>query len=72
MNLEIKARFPHQEDVDRIVRVMKNRGYLITDETAYKIWEDYSEAVSAGWLILPKEDEELATIILNNAKLEEK
>lgn len=70
MNLKIKERLPYQKDVDRIVRIMKGKGYLITDEDAYKIWLDYSERVSANWLILPDSDEDLINIILANSKLE--
>lgn len=70
MNLKIKARLPYQGDVDRIVRVMKENGYSITDEDAYKIWIDYSERVEATWLILPDSDEDLKNIILVNAKME--
>ncbi len=71
MDLKIKARLPYQGDVDRIIRVMKEKGYLITDESAYMIWKDYSEGVEANWLILPASDEDLVNIILANAKLEE-
>ena len=55
------------KDVDRIVKVMQERGYEISREDAETIWEDCSENWAAGWLILPTSDDELAKEILSNS-----
>jgi len=44
-------------DVDRIVKVFEDRGHELSRNDAHAAWEAYSDALCAGWLILPDEDE---------------
>ncbi len=46
----------YTEDINRIIQVMANNGYEITEEQACQAWEKHSEDWAAGWLILPTED----------------
>lgn len=47
------------EDTDRIVRVMNERGFECPRDMALAIWKHESEASCAGWLGLPKSDDDL-------------
>lgn len=47
------------EDIKRIIKVGLGCGYVLTPEEADDLWVEYSNAVFAGWLVLPKEDEVL-------------
>lgn len=42
----------YPSDIDRIVRVMRAEGYLVSRADARRAWEAYSESYSAGWLIM--------------------
>lgn len=53
----------HHEDVERIQRVILQNGYEADYDDAAKIWDDFSDSYSAGWLGLPDDDKELWQII---------
>jgi hypothetical protein len=46
----------YRKDIERIVAVYEKYGYAISHNDALKAWECYSDALAAGWLILPDED----------------
>lgn len=63
---KIKVRDPYtdhlteyREDVDRIVLVLKYHDYEATPDQAVRLWELYSESVAAGWLGLPRDNDEV-------------
>jgi hypothetical protein len=51
--------FNQRDDVERIVRVFALRGYEIDAMTAYHAWGRYSDAMCAGWMMLPDDDNEV-------------
>lgn len=54
-----------KEDIQRIVSVCARKGYELSEQDAMLAWEKYSEDhYCAGWLILPKEDEQLFNDIM--------
>lgn len=53
-----------KENIDRIVSVCFQRGYLISGQDAMVAWERYSDMFAAGWLCLPKEDDHLFNDIM--------
>lgn len=67
--LKPKIEYPKEQDVDRIVDIMRERGYTIEESDAYQIWSEWSNAVEANWLQLPEEDDILVSIILNSTKV---
>jgi hypothetical protein len=50
-------------DVSRIRKVAKSKGYYLTTKQAEKVWQLYSNSMSAGWIRLPDDDQELWNII---------
>ena len=59
-----KPTSPYQRDINRIVSVCQDRGYVISPEDAQTVWETYSESMAAGWMGLPDTNTELFTIVL--------
>lgn len=51
------AAFRHQEDVERIIRICAERGYIIDATTARAAWENYSDTMAANWLSLYEDDD---------------
>lgn len=49
----------YDRDIERIVQVMEDYGYICAYETAYKAWTNHSEMFAAGWLSLPEADRTL-------------
>lgn len=58
-------------DVERIVRVCAASGYEITADVARKAWENYSESMAAGWMLLPDEDSYLLSMVLSWTEIEQ-
>lgn len=52
-----------EQDCARIVQVSLRHGFVLTLKQAEMIWEEYSEDYAAGWMTLPKTDEELWEIL---------
>ncbi len=53
------------DDVLRIRKALWDKGvntYLID---AYLMWDEYSESLCAGWIILPETDEEIFNILVS-------
>jgi predicted metal-dependent peptidase len=49
----------YSEDVERIQKILANKGYEATLIECEKLWDTYSESMEAGWIILPKSDEDV-------------
>ena len=49
----------YDADVTRIKKVFEDRGYEITRHDAYEAWDYYSSSMCAGWMGLPKDDQEI-------------
>ena len=60
--------FSYPDDVRRIVELFKSKGIIITPSEAEELWDDYSDSMCAGWLILPSNDNELFEIVVEQAK----
>lgn len=64
----LKIKYPNDgirypEDVERIGKILYDRGYFSTPEQCQQIWELYSDTLCAGWLGLPEEDEHVMNCI---------
>ncbi len=59
--LKFKEQYNHHyeytNDIDRIVEIFAQRGYEISHTDACRAWEEYSDSMCAGWLILGEDDE---------------
>ena len=51
------------EDVQRLQRIAWKYGFEVSAMDAEKIWRDYSDSVSAGWLGLFDDDNENMRIL---------
>lgn len=49
----------YPRDVQRIQKVLIENGYEATLIECQNLWKEYSNDVSALWLLLPKQDEEV-------------
>ena len=60
-----KEKFEHRfiKDVERIQQVMVSKGYYCTLKMSATMWEEYSDAYCAAWLILPESDDKLINIL---------
>jgi len=61
--LEKLDRPEYIEDSIKIVKIAFEHGVLLQVSEAEKIWLDYSDSLAAGWINLPKDDNELWLII---------
>ena len=52
-----KCQYP--ADVARIIHVAAAHGVVLSALEAEKAWDDYSESLCAGWIILPESDDEI-------------
>jgi hypothetical protein len=52
------AEIDYPEDVDRIQKAFYSQGFLIASEIAVYAWHEYSGDMAAGWICLPKDDDE--------------
>lgn len=49
--------YNYTDDINRIVKIFADRGYEITSEDAFRAWEEFSDSMCAGWLILGSDDQ---------------
>lgn len=49
----------YANDIDRIVKIFADRDYEISHTDAVQAWEQYSDCMSAGWMSLDSEDEDV-------------
>jgi hypothetical protein len=52
------------EDVERIIKVFRDRDIEIDKDMAVALWEEYSDCFAAGWLGLPEDDEGIYDCIM--------
>jgi hypothetical protein len=50
-----KCRYP--DDVARIISIAASRGVSLTALEAEKAWEEYSDSMAAGWMMLGDDEE---------------
>ena len=62
------TRFSYPEDVERIVKVFKNKDIEITPDEANELWDRYSDDLCASWIGLPDNDNKLFDIVIEYAK----
>lgn len=59
--LKVKAVYnnhlENRGDISRIVEIFAKRGYDISKADACLVWEQFSDSMAAGWLILGSDDE---------------
>lgn len=53
-----------REDVIRIRKALWDGGMNTYLVDAYYMWGEYSDSLSAGWIILPETDEEIFNILV--------
>jgi len=49
----------YTNDILRIQRVLIDKGYYAENSQCRRVWQLHSEEYAAGWLTLPKTDEEI-------------
>jgi hypothetical protein len=47
------------EDVSRIMEAALHYGVVLSPQEAEKAWDEYSESMAAGWMMLPETKEEI-------------
>ncbi len=52
------------EDVKRIQAALESAGYTTTRRECALAWEQYSETMCAGWLMLPSRDVDILQVLL--------
>jgi hypothetical protein len=59
--LKVKEQYNHhfeyKNDIDRIVKIFADRGYEISATDAIHAWEQFSDSMCAGWMILGDDNE---------------
>jgi hypothetical protein len=58
----LEERFP--DDIDRMVRVLAERGHSASRADLASAWEAHSESYAAGWLSPPEEDDDLVADLM--------
>lgn len=61
--LKIKNKHRYPDDVKRILSVLIAHGYQATEEQAISLWDEYSDSMAAGWMMLPDEDKDIYSCI---------
>jgi hypothetical protein len=59
-----KEEFCYKHDVLRIVEAFANMGHTISEIDAQLAWEEHSDDLCAGWLILPDTDREIMNALI--------
>jgi hypothetical protein len=59
----VEDTFRWSEDVGRIIGICYARGCIISQADAQAAWEQYSDDLCAGWLILGEDDEVFRTVL---------
>jgi hypothetical protein len=57
--VQIKKNFvknAYRADCERIQQALMEHGHYATIEQCQELWEMYSEAFAAGWLLLPEDN----------------
>lgn len=61
------SRPEYRSDTERLVKLAFEHGVILTLHEAECIWEDYSDSMAAGWMNLPKDDQEVWEIMNGEA-----
>ncbi len=49
-------------DVEKIVMAFRDKGHTLSFNDAHCAWNDYSMSMCAGWMFVPKRDEDIINI----------
>jgi hypothetical protein len=60
---DLDCRYSH--DIDRIVNVCRNAGYVISACDARRAWSAYSDSSSSSWTSLPDDDSYIVRRVLD-------
>jgi hypothetical protein len=60
----LKENFRWGGDVDRIVAICKAKGYHISEADAHHAWEEYSDSMAAGWMMLSDDDNDVFETVI--------
>jgi len=52
------------DDIDRIQRILFDKGYTTTRQDIQLAWKCFSETLAANWIILPEDDEDVFYTIM--------
>ncbi len=55
----------YEHDVRRMAKIMAERGYSVSASNLKKAWEDYSESMAAGWMMLDEDDDLVFSTLRN-------
>lgn len=58
-------------DIHQIMQVALNHGIVLSPIEAEKAWNEYSESMAAGWMMLPDSNEEIWNCLPSWARGEE-
>lgn len=59
----------YAEDIERLVQVARDAGYLVRPVDARRAWEAYSETSCASWMSLTdEEDAHLLSVLLDRCE----
>jgi len=58
-----------QNDIQRIIKICKERNFEISPENATIAWILYSESISAGWIDLFEEDDLIFFVIAKHLEI---
>ena len=50
-------------DVDRILLALAHHGYLATRQECVALWQQYSDSMCAGWMMLPDSEAEIVSCV---------
>ncbi|KVP17155.1 hypothetical protein [Burkholderia ubonensis] len=59
----LDCRYSH--DIERIVQVCRNAGYVISAPDARRAWSAYSDSSCSSWESLPDDDSRIVQCVLN-------
>lgn len=51
------------DDIKRIVKVLLDKNIICSEQNAQFLWSEYSDGMAAGWMSLPREDEDVFNCI---------
>lgn len=70
-NTEREVPQNRRHDCKKIVEALYCRGVHISMNEAYEAWDNYSDSLCAGWIILPKTSGEICDILLEEEYIDE-
>ncbi len=55
----------YRSDVIRISQALEDHDYDCSYWDAYKMWDNYSDSLCAGWINLPETDDKIREILID-------